>query len=81
MLKKDNLLSSVAKDLTDSILSNSPIFDWPHHEDKTMSKLAEKVLGSVPTFEDFRGLRTYISRIAKTVPRVKIDSLQEIADQ
>ena len=35
-----------------------------------MSKLAEKVLGSVPTFEDLRGLRTYINRIAKTVPRV-----------
>ena len=81
LLKKDNLLYSVAKDLTDSILSNTPICDWPHHEDKTMSKLAEKVLGSVPTFEDIRGLRTYINRIAKTVPRVEFDPLQEIADQ
>ena len=78
---KDNLPHNVAKDLTDSILSNSPICDWPHHEDKTMSKPAEKVLGSVPTFEDLKGLRPYINRIAKTVPRVEFDSLQEIADQ
>ena len=62
LLKKDNLLCSVAKDVTDGILSSSPICDWPHHEDKTVSKLAEKVLGSVPTFEDLRGLRTYINR-------------------
>ena len=81
LLKQDNLLCSVAKDLTDSILSNSPICDWPHHEDKTVSKPAEKVLGSVPTFDDLGGLRTYINRIAKTVLRVEFDSLQEIADQ
>ena len=89
LLKKDNLLCSVAKDLTDSMLSkylniylnNSPICDWPHHEGKTMSKLAKKVLGSVPTFEDLRGLRTYINRIAKTVPRDELDSLQKIEDQ
>ena len=56
------------QDLTDNILSNSPVWDWPHYEDKTVSKLAEKILGSVPTFEDLRGLKTYINRIAKTVP-------------
>ena len=35
----------------------------------------------VPTSEDLKGLRTYINRMAKTVPRVEFDSLQEIADQ
>ena len=34
LLKKDNLLCSVSKDLTDSILSNSLTCDRPHHEEK-----------------------------------------------
>ena len=68
LVKRDDVLISVMKDITNSILNDKPLFEWSHSEKKLQG---ENVGGSTPDFASIKPLRTYINTVVKSVPRVE----------
>ena len=70
MIKRDNLLWSVIKDVTDSILKKEPIIHWTHKENALFEKLEGNVFLRIPDFDSLKPLRTYINQQLSSVKRV-----------
>ena len=71
LVRKDELLLSVLKDITDSILKQTPIDRWDHVERRAFQLLGEKLTSTIPNFTSLKTLRVYINKVAKSLPRLK----------
>ena len=71
IVKRNNTLTTIIKQLTDSILDNNHVLDWAHSEVSELYGFAREILGKVPTFELLRPVRTYIKKCAKSIPQIK----------
>ena len=71
LVKKHNVPLDVMKCVTDSILTNIPIPNWPHTEHKKLKMLGELILGRIPNFETLSSLRSLIKDHCKTLPKVQ----------
>ena len=64
VVKTDNVLMSVVKGITNSILNDKPLLEWSHSENNYYKRLGENVAGRI-------FCRSYINTVVKSVPRVK----------
>ena len=48
LVKTDNALMSVIKDITNSILNDKPLLEWSHSENNYYKRLGENVAGHIP---------------------------------
>ena len=71
IVKRNNTLTTIIKQLIDSILDNNHILDWAHTEVSELHGFAKEILGKVPTFEFLRPVRIYIKKYAKLIPQIK----------
>ena len=71
LVRKDELLLSVLKDITDSILKETPIDRWDHVEHRAFQLLGEKLTSTIPNFASLKTLRVYINKVAKSLPGLK----------
>ena len=71
LVRKDELLLSVLKDITDSILKQTPVDRWDHVERRVFQLLGEKLTSTIPNFTSLKTLRVYINKVAKSLPRLK----------
>ena len=76
LIQRDNLLWSVIKTLTDSILSQKPIVQWDYREHKLLEKIETNTFLRIPDFKAIKPLRTYINQQLHTVKRVIFSSSQ-----
>ena len=72
LVKTDNVLMSVTKDITNSILNDKPLLEWSHSENNYCKRLGENVAGRIPDFASIKPLRSYINTVVKSVPRVEL---------
>ena len=71
LVKTDNVLMSVTKDITNSILNDKPLLEWSHSENNYYKRLGENVAGRIPDFASIKPPRSYINTVEKSVPRVE----------
>ena len=70
LIEKNNLLIEVCKTVTDKILENGEVTEWPHEENKYLTKLGKKLKDSIPTFENTKSLRSWINSMTKNIQQV-----------
>jgi len=70
LVEKNNLLIEVCKAVTDKILENKEITEWPHEENKYLTKLGENLKGTIPTLENTNSLRSWINSMTKNIKQV-----------
>ena len=51
LVKTDNVLMSVIKDITNSILNDKPLLEWSHSENNYCKRLRENVAGRIPDLQ------------------------------
>lgn len=71
LVKRDDVLMSVIKDITNSILNEKPLLEWSHSEHNYYKRLGENVAGRIPDFASIKPLRSHINLLVKSVPMVK----------
>jgi len=71
LIKKDEVLMSVIKDITNSILKSMPITEWPHTGNKHYDSIGKMVLGHIPEFESIKPLESYLNGVVKYIPSVE----------
>ena len=72
LAKRDNVLMSVVKDITNSILNGEPFLESSHSENSYYKCLGENVSGRIPDFASIKpGVRSYIITVVKSVSRVQ----------
>ena len=70
LVPKDELFLSVLKQITDSILTQTTIDAWSHCEQRDYQLIGEKLSGIIPNYSDLRSLRSYINKVAKSLPLI-----------
>ena len=70
IVKRNNTLTTIIKQLIDCILDDGHVLDWPHTEVSELHGFAKEILGKVPTFELLQPVRTYIKKCAKLIPQI-----------
>ena len=70
LVPKDELFLSVLKQITDSILTQTTIDTWSHCEQRDYQLIGEKLSGIIPNYSDLRSLRSYINKVAKSLPLI-----------
>lgn len=71
LIKRDDVLMSVIKDITNRILKEKPLLEWSHSENNYYKRLGENVAGHIPDFASIKPLRSYINALVKSVPMVE----------
>ena len=71
LIKRDDVLISVIKDITNSILKEKPLLEWSHSENNVYKRLGENVAGRIPDFASIKPLRSHINAPLKSVPMVE----------
>ena len=71
LVHRHDVLLTVMKCVTDSILKNIPIKDWPHIENKYLEQVGKNVIGRIPNFESLKPLRTFLNALSKKTPQIK----------
>ena len=71
IVKHNNALSTIIKQLIDCILDNNHVLGWAHIGISELHGFAKEILGKVPTFEFLRPVRIYIKKYAKLIPQIK----------
>ena len=71
IVKHNNTLTAIIKQLIDCILDNNHVLDQAHTDVSELHGFAKEILGKVPTFEWLRPVRTYIKKCAKLIPQIK----------
>ena len=71
IVKRNNILTKIIKQLVDCILDNDRVLDWAHTEVLELHGFAKDILGKVAAFELLRLVRTYIKKCTKLVPQIK----------
>jgi len=71
LVKRDDVLMSVIKDITNSIINEKPLLEWSHSENNYCKRLGENVAGRIPDFASIKPLRSHINALVKSVPMVK----------
>ena len=74
LIQKNNLLLTVTKTITDHMITEQVITEWPHEENKLLKKLGELNFGQVPNFQSMKPLRSWVKEEAKKVMKVNINS-------
>ena len=70
LIKRDDVLMSIIKAITNSILNEKPLLEWSHSENNYCKRLGENVAGRIPDFESIKPLKSYINALVKSVPMV-----------
>ena len=60
LIKRDDVLMSVLKDITNSILKEEPLWEWSHSENNYYKRLGEDVAGRIPNFASIKLLRSHM---------------------
>ena len=71
LIKRDDVLMSVIKDITNSILNEKPLLEWSHSENNHYKRLGGNVAGRIPDFASIKPLKSHINALVKSVPMVK----------
>ena len=73
IIKRDETLFFVCKSVTDSILENKVITEWPHDENDSYQSIGKMLNGTVPNFDKLMLLRSHIVKKASSVPQVSFE--------
>ena len=73
---QDNTLFFVCRSITDGILENKVITEWPHVENDPYQNIGKILNGTVPNFGKLKLLRSYIVEKASSVPQVSFEHWQ-----
>ena len=77
LIKRDDLLMNVIKDICDCLLNNELLLEWYHNEVHELKLLGKKLTGKKMDFEILKPLRSYINKCTKKVSPVKfIDEIE-----
>ena len=59
LIKRDDVIISVIKDVTNSILKEKPLLEWSHSENNFYKRVGENVAGRIPDFASIKPLRSH----------------------
>ena len=77
LVKRNNTLMTIVKDVIDSIYHNERILTWAHNDVTELHGFGKVIIGKIPDFESLKMLRVFIKRHSKLVPLVEfIDELE-----
>ena len=71
IIKYNNTLMIIIKEIADCIFDESHILDWDHTEIVELQTFAKQILGNVPNFKLSRPLRGFIRKCTKLVSLVQ----------
>ena len=71
LIKRDDLLMNIIKDICDSMLTNDILWNWYHNEIQELKLIGKKLVGNKIDFGLLKPLRTYIKKCTKRVVLVQ----------
>ena len=71
LIKCNNLLMNIVKDVCDSMLVKDILRNWYHNETLELKLIGKKLVGKRLDFDLLKSLRTYIKKCTKAVASVK----------
>ena len=71
IVKRNNTLTTIIKQLIYCILDNNHVLYWAHTEVLELHGFAKEILGKVSIFELLRPVRFYIKKCARLIPQIK----------